>query len=192
MSRPAPKVMALMLTHNAPVSLERCLAAIAAQTRLPDAVLVVDNASQPPVGDLPSIGSRVPLVLVRSATNTGPAGGYAQALGEFLASDATHAWVLDDDMRPEPPCLERLWAAAAGDPGSAFVFPVSRQRDGSLDVWPSWCGFLVAREIIEDVGLPMAELDPGRCQASARLLMEPRTELADRGEMVLRSRRIVL
>jgi rhamnopyranosyl-N-acetylglucosaminyl-diphospho-decaprenol beta-1,3/1,4-galactofuranosyltransferase len=157
-SRPAPKVMALVLTHNAPVSLERCLAAIAAQTRLPDAVLVVDNASQPPVGDLPSIGGHVPVVLIRSPTNTGPAGGYAQALGEFLASDATHAWVLDDDMRPEPPCLERLWATAVEDPGIAFVFPVSRQRDGSLDVWPSWCGFVVAREIIEDVGLPMAEL----------------------------------
>ncbi len=158
MSRVAPKVMALVLTHNAPASLERCLAAIAAQTRQTDAVLVVDNASQPPVGVLPSIGGRVPVVVMRSATNTGPAGGYAQALGEFLASDATHAWVLDDDMRPEPNCLERLWAAAAEDPGIAFVFPVSRQRDGSLDVWPSWCGFVVAREIIEDVGLPMAEL----------------------------------
>lgn len=158
MSRPTPKVMAVVLTHNAPHSLERCLAAIAAQARLPDAVLVVDNASQPPVGDLASLSGRVPVEVVRSATNTGPAGGYAQALGEFLASDATHAWVLDDDMRPEPPCLERLWAAADKDPTTAFVFPVSRQRDGSLNVWPSWCGFVVAREIIEDVGLPMAEL----------------------------------
>ncbi len=142
MSAPPKKVMALVLTHNAPVSLGRCLAAIAAQTRPPDAVLVVDNASQPPVGDLANIGSHVPVVVVRSATNTGPAGGYAQALHEFLLSDASHAWVLDDDMRPEPHCLERLWAVAADDPATAFVFPVSRQGDGSLDVWPSWCGFV--------------------------------------------------
>ena len=30
--------------------------------------------------------------------------------------------------------------------------------DGSLGVWPSWCGFVVARQIVEAVGLPMAEL----------------------------------
>jgi rhamnopyranosyl-N-acetylglucosaminyl-diphospho-decaprenol beta-1,3/1,4-galactofuranosyltransferase len=157
-SGPAPKVMALVLTHNAPASLGRCLAAIAAQTRPPDSVLVVDNASQPPVGDLTDVSGCVPVQVVRSAINTGPAGGYAQALGEFVASDATHAWVLDDDMRPEPPCLERLWEVAAKDPTGAFVFPVSRQGDGSVNVWPSWCGFVVAREIVEGVGLPMAEL----------------------------------
>ena len=44
----------------------------------------------------------------------------------------------DDDMRPEPECLERLWAAARQDPASAFVFPRSRQTDGSIGVWPSW------------------------------------------------------
>ena len=123
MSGPSQRVMALVLTHNAPASLERCLAAIGAQTRLPDAVLVVDNASQPPVGHLPNISGRVPVVVVRSATNTGPAGGYAQALGEFVASDATHAWVLDDDMRPEPPCLERLWAVADEGPGHGLRLP---------------------------------------------------------------------
>jgi rhamnopyranosyl-N-acetylglucosaminyl-diphospho-decaprenol beta-1,3/1,4-galactofuranosyltransferase len=149
---------ALVLTHNAPASLERCLAAIGDQARLPDAVIVVDNASQPPVDGIEPLGGHVPVQVVRSAINTGPAGGYAQALAEFLQSEATHAWVLDDDMRPDPCCLERLWRVAAKDPSTAFVFPVSRQSDGSVNVWPSWCGFVLAREIVEDVGLPMAEL----------------------------------
>ena len=35
---------------------------------------------------------------------------------------------------------------------------MSRQPDGSLGVWPSWCGFVVSREIVEAVGLPMGEL----------------------------------
>jgi rhamnopyranosyl-N-acetylglucosaminyl-diphospho-decaprenol beta-1,3/1,4-galactofuranosyltransferase len=152
------RIAALVLTHNAPASLERCLAAVAAQTRPPDTVLVVDNASQPPVGTLGPIADGVPVEVVRSDINTGPAGGYAQALGEFLESDATHAWVLDDDMRPEPRCLERLWAVATKDPSTAFIFPVSRQSNGSLNVWPSWCGFVVARDVVEDVGVPMAEL----------------------------------
>jgi rhamnopyranosyl-N-acetylglucosaminyl-diphospho-decaprenol beta-1,3/1,4-galactofuranosyltransferase len=159
MSADGARILALVLTHNAPATLERCLSAIAHQTQLPDGVLVVDNASQPPVGGIPALlDGKVDVQVVRSATNTGPAGGYAQALSEFLASDATHAWVLDDDMRPDPKCLERLWMVASKDPTTAFVFPVSRQSDGSLNVWPSWCGFVLAREIVEDVGLPMAEL----------------------------------
>ena len=43
-------------------------------------------------------------------------------------------------------------------PAEAFVFPRSRQPDGSLDVWPSWCGFVLSREIVLSVGLPMGEL----------------------------------
>jgi hypothetical protein len=100
----------------------------------------------------------VPTTVVRSETNTGPAGGYAQALGKFVESGFAHAWVLDDDMYPEPDCLDRLWAVAQKEPEAAFVFPISRQPDGSLGLFPSWCGFIVARQIVEAVGLPMSEL----------------------------------
>jgi len=151
------RIMAVVLTHNAPASLARCLAVIAGQSMPPDGVLVVDNASRPPVVLEPD--PSMPAVrVVRSDINTGPAGGYSQALAEFLGSGFGHAWVLDDDMAPEPDCLERLWAVARLHPTEAFVFPKSRQPDGSLDVWPSWCGFVVSREIILTVGLPMGEL----------------------------------
>ena len=40
---------ALNLTHNAPASLHRCLSAVGSQTRPPTAILVLDNASDPPV-----------------------------------------------------------------------------------------------------------------------------------------------
>ena len=151
-------VMAVVLTHNAPDSLDRCLRSIGAQTTPPQAILVVDNASTPPVSvaDLPE--SIPPVTLVRSEGNGGPAGGYAIALAHFLEAGFRHAWVIDDDMIPDATCLERLWVVAAKDPESAFVFPVSHQPDGSFGAWPSWCGFLVAREIIDEVGLPMAEL----------------------------------
>ncbi len=164
-------VVAIVLTHNAPDSLERCLDAIASQTHRPDAVFVVDNASTPParaegIGEGTEEGTEerkepagaMPVRILRSAVNTGPAGGYHQGLAALLDSDYDHAWVLDDDMVPEPTCLERLWAVAAADPKSAFVFPMSRQSDGSVGVWPSWCGFVIARHIVCEVGLPLAEL----------------------------------
>ena len=156
MSEPQRRILALVLTHNAPEALERCLGAIAGQTRPPDGLLVVDNASRPPAAvpaDFP-----VPSRLVRSEVNTGPAGGYATALAGFLESDFLHAWVLDDDMVPEPDCLQHLWTVASRDPDRAFLFPLSVQADGSVGMWPSWCGFLVARPIVETVGLPMEEL----------------------------------
>jgi len=155
---PEPSTMAVILTYNAPASLDRCLQAIAAQTTPPQAVLVVDNCSTPPA-DLPDLPEGCPPVtLVRSDHNGGPAGGYALALEHFLTTPYRHAWVIDDDMRPDPDCLERLWVVAAKEPERAFVFPISYQSDGTFGAWPSWCGFLVAREIIEEVGLPMAEL----------------------------------
>jgi rhamnopyranosyl-N-acetylglucosaminyl-diphospho-decaprenol beta-1,3/1,4-galactofuranosyltransferase len=152
------RIMAVVLTHNAPDSLGRCLTAIAGQTLPPDSVLVVDNASSPPVSLDDRSGASLPTRVVRSEVNTGPAGGYAQALAEFVASGFRHAWVLDDDMVPDLCCLEQLWTVAQRDPDSAFVFPISRLPDGARALWPSWCGFIVARQIIEAVGLPMAEL----------------------------------
>jgi rhamnopyranosyl-N-acetylglucosaminyl-diphospho-decaprenol beta-1,3/1,4-galactofuranosyltransferase len=152
------RIMAVVLTHNAPASLDRCIRAIASQTTPPEALLVVDNASRPSVSLESLEALAVPTTVVRSETNTGPAGGYAQALAKFVESGFAHAWVLDDDMYPEPDCLDRLWAVAEKEPETAFVFPISRQPDGSLGLFPSWCGFIVARQIVEAVGLPMAEL----------------------------------
>jgi rhamnopyranosyl-N-acetylglucosaminyl-diphospho-decaprenol beta-1,3/1,4-galactofuranosyltransferase len=147
-------ILAVVLTHNAPETLARSLEAIIGQSTPPEAILVVDNASSPPAMlDIPPEWL-TRTELVRSDVNTGPAGGYAQALAWFLDSGHAHAWVLDDDMLPESVCLERLWEIADRDPDRAFIFPVSRQRDGSVSDWPSWCGFIVSHQIV----LPMAEL----------------------------------
>lgn len=151
------RIVALILSHNAPESLRRCLEAIGGQSMPPDAVLVVDNASTPPV-EVSSSDGAPPMKVVRSEVNTGPAGGYAHAFEEFLTSGYDLAWPLDDDMRPEVHCLERLRIEAAKTPATAFVFPVSQQTDGSYGVWPSWCGFLISRRIVETVGLPRADL----------------------------------
>src|SRR6202142_3988652 len=102
---PQLSAMAVVLTYNAPGSLERCLQSIAAQTTPPQAVLVVDNASDPPVDPDNFPAGCPPVVLVHSDHNGGPAGGYALALEHFLKSEYRHAWVIDDDMRPDPDCL---------------------------------------------------------------------------------------
>ena len=156
--RQGRRIVALVLTNNAPQSLARCLDAIAAQAVTPEEIVVVDNASQPPVEVSSLPASRVPLRVIRSEVNGGPAGGWAIALRHFSDSDFTHAWVMDDDMLPEPKCLEVLWDAASDAPTSAYVFPIAIQPDGSVGRWGSWCAFLVSREIVKTVGLPMETL----------------------------------
>ena len=156
--RQGRRIVALVLSHNAPLSLARCLQAIDAQTQLPEEVVLVDNASQPAVTvtSLPEIGPS--LRVIRSELNGGPAGGWAIALRSFLSSDFTHAWVMDDDIVPDPKCLETLWEATSDDPPAAFAFPIAIQPDGAVGRWGSWCGFLISREIVETVGLPLEAL----------------------------------
>lgn len=154
----AATTVAMVLSHNAPQALARCLAAIDAQTSPPAAVLVVDNASTPPVVKRRRRAGTVPVRVVRSEENGGPAGGWAIAFGEFAKGDAELAWVLDDDMVPDPDCLEVLLDAAAENPKTAFCFPRSVEADGSVGAWGSWCGLVVSRHIVETVGVPRAEM----------------------------------
>jgi GT2 family glycosyltransferase len=156
--REAHRILAMVLTHNAPDTLARCLRAIAAQDVPPDAVLVVDNASVPAVALDASATGGIPVRVLRNDANLGPAGGWATAFEAFVEDDFDLAWVLDDDMIADPDCLGTLWRAAAPDPKAAFLFPRAIQGDGSVGEWGSWCGFLVARHIVEQVGVPRAEL----------------------------------
>jgi GT2 family glycosyltransferase len=150
--------VALVLTHNAPLSLARCLTAISKQTTRPTEIVVVDNASDPAVQADALVDAGIPVRVLRSETNIGPAGGWEIALRDFLAGPFDDAWLMDDDIVPEPECLATLVAATLEDPTSAFVVPISIQPDGSVGRYGSWCGFLIAREIVAAVGLPRAEL----------------------------------
>jgi rhamnopyranosyl-N-acetylglucosaminyl-diphospho-decaprenol beta-1,3/1,4-galactofuranosyltransferase len=149
-------VLAVVLTYNAPESLARCLSAIGAQTRPPDAVLVVDNASDPPAG-LPQ--SSLSVTLLRSEHNGGPAGGHELGLRAFLGSGLDLAWVMDDDCIPEATCLDELLAAVAGEDEDVPVFPIWVDgATGERRFRPAWCGFLMPRVVVERIGLPRVEL----------------------------------
>ncbi len=127
-----PVVVAVVLTHNAPRALKRCLAALARQDRPADLVIVVDNASSPPV-----VGESLPMAptVVRSDRNTGPAGGHHLGLTTFLATTATHAWVMDDDCVPDSASLGNLLIAV---PAAGLVYPAWIDEQTGIRVdWPA-------------------------------------------------------
>lgn len=155
-----PTVLATVLTYNAPRALVQCLEHIANQSRRPDSVVVVDNASVQPAEEvIRSAGLSLPSIrIVRQAQNGGPAGGHAAGLREFVSSAFDLAWVMDDDCVPEEKCLEELLKVAVRKRDAAFVFPMWVQPDGSVTQYPAWCGFLIGRDIVRKVGLPLEEL----------------------------------
>lgn len=104
-------VCAVVVTHNRRDVLRECLAALQAQTRRPDRVLLVDNASTD--GTSSMIGEEHPEVdLVVLASNQGGAGGFHEGLRRAHADGADWIWMMDDDTVPTPTCLQELLAAA--------------------------------------------------------------------------------
>ncbi|MGD0287354.1 MAG: glycosyltransferase, partial [Acidimicrobiales bacterium] len=130
----------MVLTYNSPDNLVRALQAIGAQTRLPDALLVVDNASDPPasqVVDAWTPPDGIDVHVLSQVENTGPAGGWARALEYFRSSLHDVGWLLDDDIIPPPDCLDVL-LEDAGDPDCAFLIPAVRQPTGATTTYPAW------------------------------------------------------
>ena len=103
----APTVAAVVVTYNRRHLLLESLAAVLAQTRAPDSVIVVDNASED--GTAAAVREGFPGVQVAElARNSGGAGGFAAGLALALAGRADLVWLMDDDTVPEPGALAAL------------------------------------------------------------------------------------
>jgi len=132
-----PSVCALVITRNRKELLAECLAALLEQAQALSAVIVFDNASTDGTGEMLSGRglTRSPLVrYVRSAVNTGGAGGFAEALRLGGETGAEWLWLMDDDAEPQPDALERLLTSLpARDARTAALCPAVVHRDGTLD-----------------------------------------------------------
>jgi hypothetical protein len=146
-------VMAVILTHDAPRALERCLAATAAQSVKPDAILVVDNASREPVDRL--VAGIEHCSVLRMTENLGPAGGYAAGLEVFRDSTFHFAWVMDDDCVPNRDALEAQLAIASPD---GIVLAGVQATGDTRENGHGWWGALIPHEIVDRVGVPNADL----------------------------------
>ena len=111
--------------------LQTCLDRVAAQTRPPDHVLVVDNASSDETPQV--LAERSGVEALRTGSNLGGAGGFAHGLRAALERDCDWIWILDDDAWPEPECLHELLSGIgrAPEPPDLMTSAV-RWRDGRL------------------------------------------------------------
>jgi len=123
--RDPPVVIAVVVTYNRRQLLLEALAAVHSQSRAPDAVIVVDNASTD--GTAAAVRSRYPSVrLAELARNTGGAGGFACGMALALAGAADLVWLMDDDTVPGPDALRALLDARERLPAPPPVLVASR------------------------------------------------------------------
>lgn len=110
-------VVAVVVTFNRRALLHEALSAVCGQTRRPDEVVVVDNASTD--GSAALVREQFTNVqLLEVARNTGGAGGFALGLEQALRLGADLVWLLDDDAIPAPGALAALLDAYERHPGA--------------------------------------------------------------------------
>ena len=177
--RSGERVCAVVVTFRRPQLLRECLHALELQTRPVDHILVIDNASGDGTPDIvrKEFGRAE---LVELSTNSGGAGGFHEGTKRAFEAGFDWIWLMDDDGRPAPDCLEKLLLPA--HPLAAMVplqqdsqgkqYGFFRWRGRGVDVTPevvaggkavkgdyafAFVGPLIAREIVRKIGLPRAD-----------------------------------
>lgn len=136
------KVVAVVVTYNRCECLLKNLAALGQQTRPVDLVVVLDNCSTD--GTAEALGAAGYFELpwfdyVRLDHNGGGAGGFHAGMEYAMKLDPDWLWVMDDDVAPEPDCLEGLLSCTDR---SEAVHPKRIGLDGHEFAWEHYLDVL--------------------------------------------------
>lgn len=126
-----PVVVAVVVTYNRRELLQTTLEGIVAGTRVPDAVVIVDNASTDGTAEfLQQYQSPVTIDVVSLNTNVGGAGGFVVGMERaVLDHGADHVWIMDDDTEPQANALREALEVSESyqqETGEAPAFIASR------------------------------------------------------------------
>jgi GT2 family glycosyltransferase len=99
------KILAHIHTYNDEDVIERSLAAVLAQSRPADKVLIVDNASTDG-----TLQRKFPdsVTVIRNSKNLGTSGSVVVGMNFALQHEYDWIWILDADSAPHPDALEQL------------------------------------------------------------------------------------
>jgi GT2 family glycosyltransferase len=120
-------VAVVVVTYNRASLLGRTLDGLAAQTHEPDAVIVVDNASEDNTREVLEAHRGLRLQRIHLDSNTGGAGGFRAGVETAYEQGFDRVWLMDDDVVPAPDCLAVLMAQ-----DDAFVTAVREDTHGQL------------------------------------------------------------
>ena len=124
----AETVAVVVVTYNRADLLAQVLEGLAAQSRRPDLVVVVDNASTDHTrAVLDAAPAGLPLERLHLEENTGGAGGFHAGVRTAYDRGLDRIWLIDDDVRPAPDCLAVLMAV-----DEPCLTSVREDRSGAL------------------------------------------------------------
>lgn len=150
------RILAAVVTHNRCTLLQRCLDHIDAQSRKPDGVLVVNNASTD--GTVSMLSSRgTPFV---TQENLGSAGGWQRCIQYALDEGFDAVWLMDDDGYPDAHALGALELAMV--PGVVCASSVVVKEDAPDE-------FVFPFPVLNAKGLPVIFRNPRKLHHLAEL-----------------------
>lgn len=179
------KVCAVIVTYNRKELLRKCLKEVFSQTRRPDHILVVDNASTD--GTYEMIKEEYPEAeILKLEQNRGGAGGFYEGVKLAYESGYKWLWLMDDDGYPLNNTLEMLLSIPnrdvvfrgcvvvdKEDPSKlAFDYPGNDSRpirslkelmhiyenEGIIPGFVNpFNGVLISEEVIRKIGMPKAD-----------------------------------
>src|ERR1700759_644014 len=159
--RMADMVCAVVVTHRRPDELAKSLDVLSTQSRLPDLLIVVDNASEDRVRDLVN-GQPIPTTYLPSRRNLGGAGGFALGILHALAAGADWVWLADDDGRPQDTQVLATLLACAEKNRLAEVSPMVCDADDPQRLaFPLRRGLVWRRQVREVGTAEHQDLLPG-------------------------------
>lgn len=162
------KISALLVCHDGAKWLPAAIDALEASTRLPDSIAVVDNGSTDRSAEL--VNEAFGTDPVRLPRTTGYGAAVEAALATLPPAEPDEwLWLLHDDCRPEPDCLEALIRSAERSaPDVVALGP-------KLRVWSSpprlaEVGVTISGSGRRETGLEPLEFDHGQHDEPRRVL----------------------
>lgn len=148
------KIAAVVVTFNRLEKLKKVLSSLEAQTRLPDQLVIVNNAATDGTDSFLKeyaanfkYSDSVQLDIVTLEKNGGGAGGFSAGMRRAYEIGCDYAWIFDDDGYPEPDALDKLFkgygdAVAELGPDVPFACSLVKFIDGTISEMnnpiPTW------------------------------------------------------
>ena len=108
----APSIAAVAITYRRLALLKECIAAVRAQTRQPDEIIVVNNGGTDDTAEW--LADQTDLTVI-SQDNVGSSGAYHVGFQAAYGRGHDWIWSMDDDGRPNSDVLEKFELAIATD-----------------------------------------------------------------------------
>lgn len=178
------QVAAVVVTCNRKHLLLECLQALLKQSRLPDRIYIIDNASTDGTEiylEKQGLLANELIKFVQLSNNTGGAGGFNAGMQQALADGMDWLWMMDDDACPEFGALQSLLQAKP-DKQHIYASVAVSKEGGKEDLcWPAvrpgkdnafdrnelqplqevhnvpFLGFFIHRDLVNAIGLPEKE-----------------------------------